>query len=386
MTMRNVGPADLLIAGAGVFGAWTAYLARQAGMSVVLVDAYGAGHGRASSGGETRVIRCGYGPDALYTRWAQRSLTEWRALQARTGARVFHPTGVLTVGHAGDAQTEATWDTLRAHDVAAERLSAAALKTRFAQLSFDDDAWGIIEPESGVLRARYAVDLIVRECRRLGARFHLARVDAPLGTGRLDAVVTSTGIRLQAAQFVFACGPWLPALLPTVIGERIQPTRQEVFFFGAPAGDDRFGPAALPAWIDFSGGVYGLPDLDGRGVKLAFDRHGPPFDPDTGDRLVSIDRVRDMRAVLGARLPALRSAPLLETRVCQYENTWNGDFLIDRDPRFDNVWIAGGGSGHGFKHGPAVAEYLLGLMQGRQQVEPRFTLATKRTTRERSVY
>jgi glycine/D-amino acid oxidase-like deaminating enzyme len=244
----------------------------------------------------------------------------------------------------------------------------------------------VVEPESGVLRARQSVDLLVRESRRLGADFLIARVTAPDGAGHLEALGTTDGLTLRGARFVFACGPWLPSLFPRVIGDRIQPTRQEVFFFGAPAGDARFTAPALPAWIDFSGGVYGLPDLDARGVKLAFDRHGPPFDPDDDDRLPTPERVEAIRAQLAARLPDLKGAPLLETRVCQYENTWNGDFLIDRHPGFANVWIAGGGSGHGFKHGPAVADYVLGLITGRQASEPRFALETKRTARQRSVY
>jgi glycine/D-amino acid oxidase-like deaminating enzyme len=377
---------DLLIVGCGVFGAWTAYLARQAGLSVAVVDAYGAGHGRASSGGETRVIRCGYGDDEIYTRWARRSLAEWLALEARTGQRIFHRTGVLTLAQPGDPQTDATWRTLQREGVPSERLDGDALRSRFPQIAHGPSAWGVLEPESGVLLARQSVDLLARECVRLGARFALTRVTAPEGAGRLEAVTTETGERLTARRYLFACGPWLPTLFPSSVGDRIQPTRQEVFFFGPPPGDGRFAPPALPAWIDFAAGVYGLPDLDRRGVKLAFDRHGPPFDPDRGDRLPSADAVTAIRQVLAARLPLLKDAPLLEARVCQYENTWNGDFLIDRDPRFENVWIAGGGSGHGFKHGPAVAEYVLGLMEGRQEPEPRFALDTKRTERRRAVY
>jgi glycine/D-amino acid oxidase-like deaminating enzyme len=170
-----------------------------------------------------------------------------------------------------------------------------------------------------------------------------------------------------------------------LLGERIQPTRQEVYYF-APAGDVRFTSPALPTWIDFKDEAYGLPDIEGRGVKVAVDRHGEPFDPDTGDRMVTSAGLAEARRCLARRLPSLKDSPVIETRVCQYENTSNGDFLIDRHPEFENVWLVGGGSGHGFKHGPAVGEYVAARINGKSEgIEPRFTLATKKPGHQRMV-
>jgi glycine/D-amino acid oxidase-like deaminating enzyme len=178
----------------------------------------------------------------------------------------------------------------------------------------------------------------------------------------------------------------LPKIFPHVLRDRIQPTRQEEFFFGLTAGDRLFAPPQMPAWLDFTDerGAYALPDLENRGFKLAFDRHGPEFDPDTGDRLAS--GVDGARSFLAERFPALAAAPLVESRVCQYENTSTGDFLIDRHPDFDNVWLVGGGSGHGFKHGPMVGEYVNALIEGSASVESRFSLATKNREPNRAVY
>jgi sarcosine oxidase len=178
----------------------------------------------------------------------------------------------------------------------------------------------------------------------------------------------------------------LPQLFPELLGERIHPTRQEVYFFGPPPGDARFSPPLMPAWIDFGAEVYGMPDLEARGFKLALDRHGPAFDPEAGERVVSGETLAAAREYLAARFPALKSAPLVEARVCQYENTSSGDFLIDRHPEFENVWLVGGGSGHGFKHGPALGEYVAARVTEGGAVEPRFTLATKETVRRRAVY
>jgi len=198
------------------------------------------------------------------------------------------------------------------------------------------------------------------------------------------------GRALQAGAFVFACGPWLPRVFPQVLRDRIQPTRQEVFFFGPPAGDRRFAPPALPVWADLSdleNIVYGMPDLEARGFKLAFDAHGPPIDPDALERQVTPAGLAASRDFLVRRFPALAQAPLVESRVCQYENTSNGDFLIDRHPELENVWLVGGGSGHGFKHGPAVGDYAARALLGSLgSPEPRFSLATKQVQQQRAVY
>jgi sarcosine oxidase len=133
---------------------------------------------------------------------------------------------------------------------------------------------------------------------------------------------------------------------------------------------------------------YSLPDIEGRGFKLAFDRHGPAFDPDSGARVVGPESVAQLRAFLQRHIPELADAPVVETRVCQYENTSNGDFLIDRHPEMENVWLVGGGSGHGFKHGPAVGVYVTGLLinSPRTAAEPRFSLATKKVQQKRAIY
>jgi glycine/D-amino acid oxidase-like deaminating enzyme len=205
---------------------------------------------------------------------------------------------------------------------------------------------------------------------------------------RLDAVRLQSGERLEADRFVFALGPWLPKVFPDLLGRRIFATRQEVFFFAPPAGDRRFFPAAMPGWADFNGGniFYGFPSLENRGVKFAHDKHGPLVDPDTQDRRPSEAALAEIIAFRDRRFPLLKGAPLTEARVCQYENSSNGDFLIDFHPRLSNVLLVGGGSGHGFKHGPEVGRYASARLFGAVQAEPRFSLATKAETQRREVH
>jgi glycine/D-amino acid oxidase-like deaminating enzyme len=194
---------------------------------------------------------------------------------------------------------------------------------------------------------------------------------------------------LKANALVYACGPWLPTLFPEALAGRITPTRQEVYHFGAAAGDTRYSPPALPVWADFNGGeiVYGMPDLEGQGFKIAFDAHGAVVDPDTQSRQVGEAGIARARTYLAKRFPGLAEAPLIHARVCQYENSSNGDFLMDRLPGHDRVWLVGAGSGHGFKHGPAVGRRAAAhVLDPATPIEPRFSLATKATRAERSVY
>jgi sarcosine oxidase len=379
---------DVAVIGAGVFGAWTAHHLRQAGLQVVLLDAYGVAHSRSSSGGESRIVRMGYGADEIYTRSAMRSLELWREFCRESSPPLWHQTGVLWTAPAGDPYTENTRLTLARCGAHFELLSPAELKSRYPQMDCAPGAWGIFEPESGALMARRAVAAVVADAVRSGAVFLPEAAAAPQGAGSLAEVRTSSGAAVRAGAFVFACGPWLPKVFPDLLSKRIEPTRQEAFFFGTPPGDPRFSPPAMPVWIDFSDprGPYGFPDLENRGVKIALDQHGPPIDPDTADRVPSADALASARDILGQRLPALRHAPLVEARVCQYENTSNGDFLIDRHPDFANVWLVGGGSGHGFKHGPAVGEYVADRVLDGGPVDPRYSLAAKLETQSRTVF
>jgi monomeric sarcosine oxidase len=382
--MQSENSYDVAVIGAGVFGAWTAYQLRRTGASVLLLDAYGPANSRASSGGESRIMRLGYGPDEIYTRSAQRSLQLWLELFASSDSRsLFQPTGVLWLAQERDAYCEATLETLETVGASCERLDRATLERRFRQIDFEGIAWGILEADSGVLMARRAVKTVVVKARSSGVDYLMEAIVAPIVDRNLQ---TASGRKIVAKSFVFACGPWLPKLLPELLGPLIHVTRQEVFFFGVPPGSQRFQADRLPAWIDFNDLIYGLPDLDGRGFKIAIDAHGPDFDPDYGQRIVSAESTKTIREYVARRVPLLADAPITETRVCQYENTSNGDFLIDRHPSWENVWLVGGGSGHGFKHGPAVGEYVTAMISGNGTAEPRFSLATKQPVHERKVY
>jgi len=380
---------DSIVVGAGVFGAWTAWHLRKAGQRVLLLDAFGAANARASSGGESRLTRGSYGADEIYTRMAFDSLSLWKWLSDLAGLPVFHPIGVLFFFQKREAYVDQSLEVHRRLKLPTQEMDRAALEQRYPQAYWKDIEVGLLEPEFGVLMARRAVQTLLRQFVKAGGEYRVAAVKPPEASKPLAQLDLADGSSETATNYIFACGAWLPKVFPRLLGSRIFPTRQEVFFFSTPPGDARFVGGALPGWADFNNGdiFYGMPDLEARGFKVAHDKHGLPIDPDRGDRNASPGALADARAYLAKRFPALAGAQLNEERVCQYENSSSGDFLIDRHPTANNVFLVGGGSGHGFKHGPEVGRYATELVTGKlKAVEPRFSLASKAEDQSRAVH
>jgi glycine/D-amino acid oxidase-like deaminating enzyme len=379
----------IAVIGAGAFGGWAALHLQERGARVTMLDAWGPGNSRASSGGETRVMRGTYGPDQLYTEMAARALKLWAKYERRWKRQFLHCTGVLWMASGrnnDDAYERGSVEALRAAKIKFHELSTPQMKKRWPQINFEGIEWAIFEPECGYLDARVSCQAVVEAFVAAGGRYRQAAVLADgLENHPLRSLTLSDSSNLKADYYVFACGPWLGKLFPATIGNLIQPTKQDIFFFGTPAGDDRFSDAHLPVWADHRGRFrYGIPGaISGdarRGFKIADDTRGPAFDPTDGERVVSQDTLKDIREYVGFRFPALKDAPLVETRVCQYEQTPDSNFILDRHPQNENVWIVGGGSGHGFKHGPAVGEMMAELILKDRKPDAIFLLARFKKT------
>lgn len=349
-------PAVVVI-GAGAFGVWTALYLREQGHQVTLVDAYGPGSSRATSGDETRQLRVGYGDRELYARMAQRAMGAWQEREREFGVPLIVPTGRLELASDWSPSLRATQSMLTRLGVATEALTPEDLRRRYPQMSFDGVGVGLLEPGAAVVRAKNAIIAAGQAFVRKGGTLAVQRARPGRATGRqLVDVELEGGTRIAGARFVFACGPWLPRLFPELLGDRIKVPGREVFYFGVPSGDTRFMPPAMPNYSE--SGYYGFPSIDGRGVKVCPTTGPVTFDPDTDERVVTAHEVRRARAYLAKRFPALAGQPITETRVCQLENTVDEHFIVDRHPAWDNVLIAGGGSGHAFKHGPVLGEYV----------------------------
>ena len=364
------GPApDVAVIGAGAFGGWTALHLRRLGVRTALVDAFGPGNSRASSGDETRGVRSSYGERATWVRWAKEAMVRWARWDEEWDRpfhlRLFFTTGDLILRPDWEpwlTDTRANWDKLGAKY---EVLTIDEVRYRYPQIDPQGMTVAVVEPDAGVVRARRACEVVAEAFRQAGGEIVIERVELGDRTeGRLNNVVLGTGERLSAGTFVFACGPWLPKVLPEVMANRLRTPLGHVFYLGPPPGDDRFSYPNMPSWN--VPGITGWPALppDARGFRV---RTGgrPPEDPDFSQRWVDPSEFQRLRTFLAERFPLLLNAPLLETRACHYEASVDRDFIVDRCPGFDNVWIAGGGSAEGFKFGPVVGEYIARRVAGK---------------------
>ena len=340
-----------LIVGAGIFGAALADRLVGRGWEVTLVDQFEPGDPRSESGGETRLLRYSHGGDEFYAASAWRARSAWREL------------GVLEeVGLVWFARREDGWEAdservLRAAGIPVERLEPGAVAELYPSLRADDLSFGLLEPQAGVLRASDGVRALVERARAGGLR--------------LERRVARPGDSSDADHVVWACGAWLAALFPSLVQLRV--TRQELVLFDAGAGW-----AGAPGWVDFDASMYGHALIEPHGLKVASDREGGRVEP--GVRAPH-EGVAAAREYLATRFPALADAPVRSAPSCHYSLTPDGNFLFDRHPDHDRVWLLGGGSGHGFKHGPAVAEHAARVLAGEAEPEPRFALGERERSR-----
>ena len=355
----------VVVVGAGTFGASLAWWMAREGDAVTLVDQFEPGDRRATSGGETRLIRCGHGDSAYYTEMAWRARTLWRDLEAESGADLLVECGIAWFAHGDDGWEADSERTIRELGIPCEHLSPDETAALFPSLGTDDLAWALYEPHTGVLRAQRSVQALAAQAARHGARIVRSRAQPDGGRVALD-----DGTTLEGDAVVWSCGPWLGRLFPEHVSLRV--TLQELLFFNG-------GPEwrGIPGWCDYDRAAYGTPDLDELGAKAAADYEGPEFDPDAElpDRTTTEERVRDYFA---DRFPALADAPLVETRTCRYETTADTNFIAAPHPEHPHVWLVGGGSGHGFKHGPAMAERLAGAVRGDAELPAMFALGERR--------
>ena len=351
----------VVVIGAGAFGGWTALHLLRGGARVTLLDAWGPGNTRASSGGETRVIRAIYGPDRIYVEMVKRSYELWEALDPS----LYVETGALWLHRGDDAYVRSSAPIMSELGFPLENVGLEEAARRYPQISLKGLKSVWLERRAGALYARQACSVVRDAFVSEGGTYRVERF--------------SDRSRIEADAYVYACGPWLGQMFPDVIGERVLPTRQEVFYFGAPAGDDRFSVPRHPIWIDFGPRIfYGIPDINGAGFKIADDTRGEPFDPTTGDRTVSKEGAARARSLLAERFPDMANAPLVKSEVCQYENSPDGNLIIDRHPDAKNVWIIGGGSGHGFKLSPAAGEMTAQAILSGKAIPEKFHLARLR--------
>jgi glycine/D-amino acid oxidase-like deaminating enzyme len=363
-----------VVVGAGVFGAALADRLAGDGWEITLVDRDEPGHERAESGGESRLCRFSHGSDAWYTRSAWRARELWRELEQDSGRELLVPSGLVWFARREDGWETDSERVLAEAGIPVERLAPEDAARVFPSLRTDDLAFVLHEPAAGILRAREATRALAWRGQERGAVVERAGA-RPDGA----AVLLDDGRRLEADHVVWACGAWLAGLFPDLIDLRV--TQQDLYFFDAPP---EWSTPPLPGFVDYDGAAYGLGALDGKGVKLGPDWDGPALDPDLWPRPPRPGTEKLTREYLAMRFPALAGAVVSSHSACQYSLTADTHFIVAPHPEHGRgVWLYGGGSGHGFKHGPALAELMAAWLTGDAEPDPRFALGAR--TRDRSL-
>ena len=359
--------SSISVIGAGAFGGWSAFYLLRAGYKVTLIDAWGAGNSRSSSGDETRVIRSTYGDNEFYFDLNVRALTLWKEHQQAWDKTLFHNTGVMWFCYDATAHmVDASLPFAKKHGMDYEHLTPVEINKRYPIINTDNLHHAWLDPYGGYLKARDSCLAVLDAFEKEGGNFIQAYVEpGSIKSGKLDQMKLSNGTSQISNAYLFACGSWLGQLFPAVLGEIITCTKQEVFYLGVPK-DNALLYDQLPAWIDVDGKdfYYGIPGNANRGFKIGVDKRGEKFDPTSGERISNPQVLADARKFIEMRFPGLKGAPVVESRVCPYENSPDGNFIFQVHPEADNIWFLGGGSGHGFKHGPALGELVAKRFSG----------------------
>jgi sarcosine oxidase len=358
--------SDIVVVGAGAFGGWTALYLREMGMTVTLVDQYGPGNSRASSGGESRQIRAGYGDRELYTRWVLQAFERWQAREAEWGKKLFFRTGQLSLARQWTKELTDTRTTFDRLGVKYEVIKRDDLGRRYPQMNMEGVEFALYTPSTGVLKAREGCVAVGQAFEKKGGVIVIAKAELGRRSGDvLQDVALSTGQRAAAHTFVFACGPWLPKVFPSVMGNKLATPRRVVFFYGTPPGDERFTYPNFPTWsID---DAYGFPSIEGKGFKVVPTFNRVIVDPDTQEHTLTTEELEKGREFVSKWFPALAHEPLVDSKVCQREDSVDEHFIVCRHPELSNVWLVGGGSGHGYKHGIMLGEYVANRVVGRDK-------------------
>jgi len=353
--------SSITVVGAGAFGGWASLYLLRSGFDVTLIDAWGPGNSRSSSGDETRVIRSTYGANEFYFELNVRALELWKENQQRLNKQLFFNTGVLWFCY--QEKSPLVDDSIpfsKKYNAEYEYLTTTEITKRYPVVNCNDLHHGYFDPHGGYLKSRESCQAVNEAFIKEGGKYIQALVSpGKISSGKIENIELSTGEKLTTDAYLFACGAWLGQFFPKQLGQKIIATKQEVYYFGVPNDQSKVYDS-MPVWVDLDGHnyYYGIAGNANRGFKIGVDLRGENFDPNNGERTLNPETLAKARRFISHRFPGLKDAPLIENRVCQYENSSDGNFIFEPHPEAGNLWFLGGGSGHGFKHGPALGELV----------------------------
>lgn len=357
----NESHYDAIVIGVGGMGSATVFELARRGARVLGLEQFDLVHDQGSSHGQTRIIRTAYYEDPCYVPLVQRSFAGWYDLEQRLGRKLLTECGCLTIGQAGSEVLQGVLRSAREHSLVVDELTSADLLRRFPQFRFADDYRAALERQAGFLYVEDCVQAHIDAARILGAEIHAREAMKEWNATRSGVTVVTEHGRYSANRLIFTAGPWATRLLAGV-GIPLTVMRQTLLWFGL-ANPARFRRDVFPIFLAETpeGCYYGLPAIDNAGLKVA--RHyGAPEQagPDEIDRTVLDSDEMPVREFLRAHIPEA-AGPRTRGQACTYTLTPDRHFILDRYPQHEEVVIAAGFSGHGFKFAPVVGEIMADL-------------------------
>jgi sarcosine oxidase len=353
---------DVIVAGVGSMGAAACEAIARRGAKVLGLERFGIPNTMGAHSGASRIFRRAYYEHPDYVPLLIRSGQLWEDLQRRSGVKLLHTTGVLYVSPPGGELVRKSRESAEAHGIACEPLEPAALRRRFPQFTLPADHTGLLERLGGFLLPEAGVAAMAHQAMLAGAdlrgREGVESWTAEDGSVR---VRTSEG-EYRARRLILSGGPWNGPLIGD-LGVPVTITRQTLWWF-RPKACEKFSAAAFPCWaIERQPGAlyYGFPLTPTRpGLKVALHAAGPAVDPEKADRTPTAREEAAVRECLRRFIPE-GDGPVLSSAVCFYDNSPDGHFILDRHPVHEQVLVATGFSGHGFKFAPVIGEALAQL-------------------------
>ncbi len=360
----------LLIVGAGVFGAGAALELALRGHSVTLVDPGPLPHPRASSTDISKMVRADYGSDLFYTRLAREAIAGWRNWNAESGQTLYHETGflILTAQEMQPGEFEHdSRETLRSLGQSVERMNGGKLRERFPIWNPDKFPDGYFNPAAGWAESANVVRWLLDRARTAGVVLREGETMQALrmSGARVDGIRTDTGVELRADAVIVAAGAWTPTLLPSM-RDAVKCVGQPVYYL-QPDHPERYVAERFPPWAaDIANtGWYGFPIQPDGTLKIANHGAGIPADA-RQDTTVPSELDKALRDFLEDTFPDLAKTPIKSRRLCFYCDSWDGNFWIDWVPEHEGLFVATGGSGHGFKFAPVMGKLIADRFEGKE--------------------
>ena len=361
---------DVIVVGAGAFGAVSALELAQRGHRVTLLDRTVAPHPDASSTDISKMIRMDYGSDIFYHELADYSINLWEEWNAEWPRPLYHAEGFLVLAAAPFAPGTFEFEServLRERGYEPERFNAAQLAQKWPAWNADLYPQGYVSPRGGWAESGAVVSRLLALGRTHGVRFVQGALDKIVSTGsEVSGIRYSTrdgSMKTKKAdRVVVAAGAWTPILLPWLV-DILKPVAQPIIHYGVENPSRWKSPSFPPFAADTSGsGWYGFPSLQDGRLKLGHHGNGQIVDPNSRGS-VSAEHLDFARSFLRSSLPRLADAPVVGTRVCLYCDTFDGDLWIGEDPERSGLVVAAGGSGHGFKFTPMIGKIVADTLE-----------------------